>query len=874
MKIIVFGFTHTPEAYLKDVWNQLDFFIVVTSILALPANTLLSGNCNASDDVFAKFRILRTFRALRPLRMINRAPGLKCVVDAIFKCIPAFINIGLVTFLVYLVFAIMGVQLWAGKFWSCNEDFGADYYLDYLKDENGTQYDKGYGGSNKEAWQVCIENGGVWQNKPLNFDNVLNAQLTLFEVSSLEIWLDVMYAAMDVPADINMSPHRNNAWAWALYFVVFVVIGSFLMMNLFVGAVVDNFNRIKSELDKKGAIMTEEQEAFVQSFKTMINKTPTAKPSAPSKEGALGAIRYKLYKMIRYDYTTKREVKRDATPLFDQIIMLLIALNILVMAGPIWVQPLPPDQSGIAIVPDTKADIDAQALCTQYATGSFNRDVCDYNKGLETANSVFNFLFLIEASMKLLALGVKQYFSSGMNTFDFVIVCISLVGFIINLSVEDVDPSLVSVISVIKAGRVVRIFRLAMRVKGIRKLLETLIYTAPSLFNVTCLLGIILFIYTVLGMAFFGNQTMGEGPHYMGVPPFSLYNQYANFRHFHIGFFCLFRMSTGESWNGIMHDSMEHVSPYSWIYYVSYMIVGSSLLFQLIVAVLLEQFTAAAQEEESIVTPDDIEEYATVWREFDPQTTFTIKAEDLPRFLRHMQPPLGLGPDASSQEVMKYIKESELKVAINGAHYVETFFSLVTYVYKAKYKHRWSGKIDEAVLLEMTSQLTEGFPSIGEVDYKDDYSSDAIASYAAVKIQSIERKRQAGRRVNEKALEKTGKPLSSFAGIVDGAGGAPSAGSNVEDPPTKPGAVAEGNGSAMPPLPPPSLSLGSNSPLGGSKGSSPRLEQPRASPPGLPPLDGSAAPPSLPPIPSSEASPKVPPAAPEADAPAEKSEAQ
>merc|ERR1719326_1406108 len=104
-----------------------------------------------------------------------------------------------------------------------------------------------------------------------------------------------------------------------------------------------------------------------------------------------------------------------------------------------------------------------------------------------------------------------------MNVFDFCIVCISLVGFIIDMSIDDVDPSLISVISVIKAGRVVRIFRLAMRVKGIRKLLETLIYTLPSLFNVTCLLIIILFIYTVLGMAFFGSQPFDKGPYNLYV---------------------------------------------------------------------------------------------------------------------------------------------------------------------------------------------------------------------------------------------------------------------------------------------------------------------------------------------------------------------
>ena len=110
----------------------------------------------------------------------------------------------------------------------------------------------------------------VWANKPLNFDNVLNAQLTLFEVASLEIWLDVMYAAMDVPEKLGEQPQRDQSWYFAAYFVVFIIVGSFLMMNLFVGAVVDNFSRIKSSMDKKGAVMTDEQEVIANAESTRI----------------------------------------------------------------------------------------------------------------------------------------------------------------------------------------------------------------------------------------------------------------------------------------------------------------------------------------------------------------------------------------------------------------------------------------------------------------------------------------------------------------------------------------------------------------------------------------------------------------------------
>jgi len=528
----------------------------------------------------------------------------------------------------------------------------------------------------------------------------------------------------------------------ALYFIVFIIIGSFLMLNLFVGAVVDNFNRIKSNMDKKGAIMTEEQEAFVQSMKTMFNKKPSAKPMAPSKE-EWGGVRYKVFKFLHYDLFAMREAKlrkkeglspqrKDGTPLFDHVIMFLIAFNIIVMAAPIWKQP--PDFTVVGSV----------AAATAQETS--------WNVMLENINIVFNFIFVIECSLKLTGLGAKQYFSSNMNTFDFAIVTVSVLGFVIDQALENVDPGLLSIISVIKAGRVVRIFRLAMRIKGIRKLLETLIYTMPSLINVSMLLAIVLFIYTVLGMAFFGEQQYGQ-------PPFELYNEHANFRHFWIGFITLFRMSTGESWNGIMHDSMENVHKKAWIYYFTYMILGSSLLFQLIVAVVLEQFASAQSEEESVVRPDDIEQFAMVWREFDPEEDQLIPFAQLPSFLKNLDPPLGIGMDASTKDQMIFMRETGLKSHNSQAHYVETFFCLVIHAYKSKLGRRWKGTLDADIIKDLTAEVQSYFPTIDSIDNTNE--SDAVQNFAALKIQSITRRRMASKRSVAKSEEKHG-----LAGLV------------------------------------------------------------------------------------------------------------
>jgi len=114
----------------------------------------------------------------------------------------------------------------------------------------------------------------------------------------------------------------------------------------------------------------------------------------------------------------------------------------------------------------------------------------------------------------------------------------------------------------------------------------------PAVSNVMALLCLVIYIYALLGMSFFGKLPLGVGKN-------GLLNEHANFQSFHVSMLTLFRMSTGESWNGIMHDCME-VYPVAWIYFTSFILFGSYMILNLLIAIVLETFQCVMDQEVSI----------------------------------------------------------------------------------------------------------------------------------------------------------------------------------------------------------------------------------------------------------------------------------
>lgn len=109
-KIVSMGFMMDEGSYIREGWNQLDFFIVVTSLMDIVMQ----------DFKVPALKVLRLLRTLRPLRVISHNVAMKLIVAALFESVGAISNVIIVVFCVWLMFAIFAVNLYSGKFFSCS----------------------------------------------------------------------------------------------------------------------------------------------------------------------------------------------------------------------------------------------------------------------------------------------------------------------------------------------------------------------------------------------------------------------------------------------------------------------------------------------------------------------------------------------------------------------------------------------------------------------------------------------------------------------------------------------------------------------------------------------------------------------------------
>ena len=186
LKMTALGVATTTNSYLSSGWNRLDCFIVTSSLL-----TIVLGPA---------VRVLRVLRVLRPLRLISKFGGMRVVITLMFKTMPKVVDVLFVATFILLIFAILGVQLFAGRFASCSR---------------GEHLDK----------VACEAVGGLWANPAFgNFDDIAAAALLLFEMAGMEGWPDVMYQGIDA-VGVDEAPVRDASVGSGLFFVLWIVVG-------------------------------------------------------------------------------------------------------------------------------------------------------------------------------------------------------------------------------------------------------------------------------------------------------------------------------------------------------------------------------------------------------------------------------------------------------------------------------------------------------------------------------------------------------------------------------------------------------------------------------------------------------------------------
>ncbi|XP_016092339.1 sodium channel protein type 8 subunit alpha-like [Sinocyclocheilus grahami] len=340
LKWIAYGF----RKYFTNYWCWLDFLIVAVSVIGLVARVV-------NYDQIDSMRVLRTLRALRPLRALSKTETIKyVVVNALIGAIPSIMNVLLVCLIFWLIFSIMGVNLFAGKFGRCVNRTGFIFNASFINNKseclemNSTQY--------------------YWTKVKVNFDNVGAGYLSLLQVATFKGWMEIMYAAVD-SRSVEEQPIKENSLYMYLYFVIFIIFGSFFTLNLFIGVIIDNFNQQKRKLGGQDIFMTEEQKKYYNAMKKLGSKKPQ-KPIPRPTNSIQGFF---------FDLVSKQA--------FDIIIMLLIILNMVTMM----------------------VETDEQSASIEYI--------------LYYINLAFIVIFTTECIIKLIALRC-YFFTVSWNIFDFV----------------------------------------------------------------------------------------------------------------------------------------------------------------------------------------------------------------------------------------------------------------------------------------------------------------------------------------------------------------------------------------------------------------------------------------------------------------------
>lgn len=186
VKVVSTGMFYGTDAYFTSGWNIMDGSLVMISIIDL----LMGLLSESSPRIFGILRVFRLLRSLRPLRVINRAPGLKLVVQTLLSSLRPIGNIVLICCTFFIIFGILGVQLFKGTFYYCEGE-----NIKHVRNKTDCR---------------SIP-GNVWINRKYNFDDLGKALMSLFVLSSRDGWVNIMYTGLDaVGVDQQVSRHLKK----------------------------------------------------------------------------------------------------------------------------------------------------------------------------------------------------------------------------------------------------------------------------------------------------------------------------------------------------------------------------------------------------------------------------------------------------------------------------------------------------------------------------------------------------------------------------------------------------------------------------------------------------------------------------------------
>ncbi|CAM9335645.1 unnamed protein product, partial [Sphacelaria rigidula] len=488
---------------------------------------------------------------------------------------------------VWFGYSLVGVELFGGMFYSCSDPhFPAKAY-------RGGEYD-----SLTNVWvsppcsgdwvdpdtQLQETRDFNWENSLLHFDSIGPAMLSVLTVSTLDGWVQVFHdASSAVAIDYQPSENSNNPAFW--YFFAGIIVFGFYITNLFVGVMFEAFLSYKN-MDGDGKLVSQEERRWRDYEKRLCQVSPVVAPC--NCDGRKWRINIQQLVLSNC---------------FNNFIIGILVVNAVVLAV---------DGANVSDSQSTVQDI--------------------FNDG-------FAFVFVVEASLALIGLGPSCYFSTGRQTFDFVVTVASLADVFFTRSHTCSGGDIV-LLRLVRSLRVFRIIRLATYIPGFNQILAACTYPSRILASVFVLLSLGAYIFANIGVALFASAEEQTGTA----------NNYQDFSSVWRGMQLLFIVSTGEAWAeyaSAVAVSSDQPESLVMLFFLVFVIVSQFILTNLFIMVIVETFEVLnAMERQDL--EDQLPQFQDLWATFDPSGDGFIPPKYLFTFLEQLGKPLGAAGNHST----------------------------------------------------------------------------------------------------------------------------------------------------------------------------------------------------------------------------------
>ncbi|KAF8465445.1 Ion transport protein-domain-containing protein, partial [Russula ochroleuca] len=570
IKIIADGFLFTPNAYVRSIWNVLDFFIMAGIVVNVVTGLVFVGGLS---------RFTRSLKALRALKLITLIEKMRSTFESlIISGITRILDAAMLAMLYMIPYAVWGLNIFAGLTNECN-DSNASGSSDCINEYHNSVVTSSSG---NPALMFPVPR--VWANPSpsttFSFDSFKASLLILFEIVSLEGWVDVMGVVTSITGP-NLQPQTNAAQVNAIFFVVYNLLGGVVILTLFVSIIIGNF-RAKTGT----ALLTQSQREWIDLQKLLRRQRPSKRP----RRRPTWAFRAWCF---------DRAVHKHGW--WARMMTLLFTIHIFALM--------------------------TQTFAPQPVADDFR-------------NYFFLFItvmYVVDIHVRFYGLGWRSFRANGWNIFDVVVASGSLLT---NISVR-VGASGYVIDQLRKLFLVSIAFKLVQRMNNLNKLFKTALSSLPVIFSLLSLWLVLFMFFGILFVEVFSltkwNTAEARNQNYstMGTALVMLafmttgegWNQYMH------DFTIKYPRCTISSLDG--HESDCGSVGWAYTLFIAWNILSMYIFVNMFTGLVVENFSYVYQTTGGAksVTREEMRAFKKVWAEFaNPKTELLERAQLVPFF--------------------------------------------------------------------------------------------------------------------------------------------------------------------------------------------------------------------------------------------------